>query len=128
MPLALALAFARAGSSRPARMAMIEITTRSSIKVNPERRRTFNPALLRSINADSFIKDFAVLLVTRLRKHSFSRYAFGWLSGKIIPHFFNFETKTVGSHRISWRFRPVTALYIGCNCQGIKHCSRMQVG
>ena len=35
MPLALSLAFDRAGSRRPARMAIIAMTTRSSINVNP---------------------------------------------------------------------------------------------
>jgi len=34
MPCALVLALARAGRSRPARMAMIAMTTRSSISVN----------------------------------------------------------------------------------------------
>src|SRR2546422_11770669 len=35
------LALAKAGSSSPARMAMMAITTRSSIKVNPSRRSFF---------------------------------------------------------------------------------------
>jgi hypothetical protein len=35
IPVALALALANAGSNMPARIAMIAITTNSSIKVNP---------------------------------------------------------------------------------------------
>jgi hypothetical protein len=36
MPWALVLALARAGKSIPARIAMMAITTKSSIKVNPD--------------------------------------------------------------------------------------------
>jgi hypothetical protein len=38
MPVALALALLRAGSNMPAKMAMIAMTTKSSIKVKPAGR------------------------------------------------------------------------------------------
>ena len=43
MPWALVLAFANAGKSRPARIAMMAMTTRSSIKVKPTRRTAEGP-------------------------------------------------------------------------------------
>src|SRR5438552_19040327 len=44
MPCALVLALLRAGTSIPARMAMIAITTSSSIRVNPVVRRAHRQA------------------------------------------------------------------------------------
>src|SRR6266542_2484090 len=40
-PWALVFAFAKAGNSSPARMAMIAMTTSSSMSVKPQRRRVF---------------------------------------------------------------------------------------
>src|SRR5262245_55475307 len=53
-PFALLFALARAGKSRPARMAMMAMTTSNSISVKPSRRRVFGAP--ESVRLDVVIK------------------------------------------------------------------------
>ena len=109
---------------------MIEITTKSSIKVNPERRKAFDPVLLRFINADSFIRISLCCKVTRPpESFPFFRFALSsaaglvWqLSGGEYPTLFqkvNWEVRLPPRYCLVHRFQP----------PGIKPCSgKIQVG